>query len=42
MQRGIDVLNLSIGGPDFQDEPFVDKVGDFFVRAHALIADSFG
>ncbi len=24
--KGIDVLNLSIGGPDFLDQPFVDKV----------------
>lgn len=24
--RKIDVLNLSIGGPDFMDHPFVDKV----------------
>ena len=23
----MDVLNLSIGGPDFMDHPFVDKVG---------------
>ena len=22
----VDVLNLSIGGPDFMDQPFVDKV----------------
>lgn len=25
--KKIDVLNLSIGGPDFMDHPFVDKVG---------------
>ena len=24
--KKIDVLNLSIGGPDFMDKPFVDKV----------------
>ena len=24
--KRIDVLNLSIGGPDFLDQPFVDKV----------------
>ena len=24
--KKIDVLNLSIGGPDFMDHPFVDKV----------------
>lgn len=23
---GVDIINLSIGGPDFADEPFVDKV----------------
>ncbi len=26
--KKIDVLNLSIGGPDFMDHPFVDKVKD--------------
>lgn len=26
MARGIDVLNLSIGGPDHADRPFVEKV----------------
>lgn len=25
--KKMDVLNLSIGGPDFMDHPFVDKVG---------------
>ena len=25
--KKVDVLNLSIGGPDFLDQPFVDKVG---------------
>lgn len=24
--KKIDVLNLSIGGPDFMDQPFIDKV----------------
>ena len=23
--KNIDVLNLSIGGPDFLDQPFIDK-----------------
>ncbi len=23
---GVNVINLSIGGPDFLDQPFVDKV----------------
>lgn len=27
--KKIDVLNLSIGGPDFMDHPFVDKVMKF-------------
>lgn len=26
--KKINVLNLSIGGPDFMDQPFVDKVVD--------------
>eukprot|EP01083_Nonionella_stella_P161538 529287_1 len=26
LRLGVDVLNLSIGGPDFLDQPFVDKV----------------
>ena len=30
--KKIDVLNLSIGGPDFMDHPFVDKVGPATVR----------
>lgn len=30
--KKIDVLNLSIGGPDFMDHPFVDKVGPAAVR----------
>ena len=29
--KKIDVLNLSIGGPDFMDHPFVDKVKDICV-----------
>eukprot|EP00039_Didymoeca_costata_P005004 m.77620 g.77620 ORF g.77620 m.77620 type:complete len:960 (+) comp12634_c0_seq5:144-3023(+) len=28
IQRKVDVINLSIGGPDFHDEPFVDKVNE--------------
>ena len=24
---GVDIVNLSIGGPDFMDQPFVEKVG---------------
>ena len=26
--KKVNVLNLSIGGPDFMDQPFVDKVCD--------------
>jgi membrane-bound transcription factor site-1 protease len=26
IHSGIDILNLSIGGPDFMDRPFVEKV----------------
>lgn len=26
--KKINILNLSIGGPDFMDQPFVDKVSD--------------
>lgn len=28
MQVEVDVLNLSIGGPDFADQPFIDKVNE--------------
>jgi membrane-bound transcription factor site-1 protease len=27
----VDVLNLSIGGPDFMDQPFVDKVWSYVI-----------
>ncbi|KAG3112914.1 Membrane-bound transcription factor site-1 protease [Phytophthora idaei] len=33
--KGINVLNLSTGGPDFQDLPFVDKVKE--LAAHGII-----
>ena len=34
--KKIDVLNLSIGGPDFMDHPFVDKVMTLFLfRMHS-------
>ena len=26
--KKVNVLNLSIGGPDFMDQPFVDKVNE--------------
>ncbi|CDF35782.1 unnamed protein product [Chondrus crispus] len=35
---GIDVLNLSIGGPDFADSPFTDKVNE--LTAHGVIVVS--
>lgn len=35
---GIDVLNLSIGGPDFADRPFVDKVNE--LTASGIIVTS--
>jgi hypothetical protein len=31
----INVLNLSIGGPDFHDQPFIDKVSAYQQRAMA-------
>ena len=30
IMKKIHVLNLSIGGPDFMDQPFVDKVSGFY------------
>ena len=33
--KGINVLNLSIGGPDFLDRPFVEKVWE--LTANGLI-----
>lgn len=33
--RRVTVLNLSIGGPDFMDQPFVDKVWE--VTANGII-----
>lgn len=35
---GIDVLNLSIGGPDFADNPFTEKIDE--LAAHGIIAVS--
>ena len=42
--KKVDVLNLSIGGPDFLDQPFVDKVcvnAIFTCSAVPFIAFSF-
>ena len=36
--KKINVLNLSIGGPDFMDQPFVDKVSTKI----STLSDSFG
>lgn len=36
--KKIDVLNLSIGGPDFMDHPFVDKV----MNCHVLLSTRGG
>lgn len=38
--RKIDVLNLSIGGPDFMDHPFVDKVWELSANKVRLFDDS--
>lgn len=35
---GVDVLNLSIGGPDFADNPFTEKIDE--LAAHGIIAVS--
>ncbi len=29
--KKVHILNLSIGGPDFMDQPFIDKVLNWFV-----------
>ena len=34
--KKMDVLNLSIGGPDFMDHPFVDKGGLVTVKGRML------
>lgn len=35
---GIDVLNLSIGGPDFMDKPFVDKVWELSANGVIVVS----
>eukprot|EP00818_Percolomonas_sp_WS_P003200 CAMPEP_0117437088 /NCGR_PEP_ID=MMETSP0759-20121206/1341_1 /TAXON_ID=63605 /ORGANISM="Percolomonas cosmopolitus, Strain WS" /LENGTH=810 /DNA_ID=CAMNT_0005228705 /DNA_START=713 /DNA_END=3145 /DNA_ORIENTATION=- len=35
LHSGINILNLSIGGPDYMDQPFVDKVLE--LTAHGII-----
>jgi membrane-bound transcription factor site-1 protease len=36
--RGVDVMNLSIGGPDFADEPFVDKINELTASGVILVS----
>jgi membrane-bound transcription factor site-1 protease len=34
----VHVINLSIGGPDFQDEPFVDKVNELIANGVIVVS----
>ena len=34
--KKVHVLNLSIGGPDFMDQPFIDKVQTFVAVARTI------
>jgi membrane-bound transcription factor site-1 protease len=36
--KRIDVLNLSIGGPDFMDRPFVDKVWELTANGVIMVS----
>ena len=36
------MLNLSIGGPDFMDQPFVDKVGVYVLYFSLLLVGMGG
>lgn len=36
--KKIDVLNLSIGGPDFMDHPFVDKVWELTANRVIMVS----
>ena len=38
IHRGIDVLNLSIGGPDWCDEPFVEKVWELSANGVVVVS----
>ena len=31
ISRDVDLINLSVGGPDFRDAPFVEKALDYFI-----------
>lgn len=35
----MDVLNLSIGGPDYLDLPFVEKVGSYYMSKTSNYSD---
>lgn len=41
IQVGVDILNLSIGGPDFADEPFTDKVNEL-TSAGIIVISAIG
>lgn len=41
LQVGVDVLNLSIGGPDFADEPFTDKINEL-TSAGVIVVSAIG
>lgn len=36
--KKVDVLNLSIGGPDFKDHPFVDKVWELTANGVIMVS----
>ncbi|KNC50508.1 uncharacterized protein AMSG_00669 [Thecamonas trahens ATCC 50062] len=38
LQAGVDVLNLSIGGPDFSDAPFMDKVNELSANSVIVVS----
>ena len=38
MATGMNVVNLSIGGPDYLDQPFVEKVGHGYGDAPCIIS----
>lgn len=38
LQRDVDVLNLSVGGPDFLDQPFVDKVNELSANGVIVVS----
>lgn len=38
IMKKINVLNLSIGGPDFMDHPFVDKVWELTANKIIMVS----